>query len=469
MQKICQFVIITIIVSLFTSCGSSTSKASKDVELVIWVTYKGTEYKKFQELVDKFVIHYKKTKGKKIIISPKQVPFEGLVTSVKMACMSSRTPDIARVDVQKILELAYPKVLVKLDELKNFEAKSIEEKAKEYQKIPFYTNVVETKNAQGKYEKHLYGLPEQPTCLALFWNKRLFREAGSDLRKAGLDPTRAPRDWDEFVQYAKILTRKVGSDHQYGFAMNNSLWWTLPFLGGFKAQFVKKDENGKKYCGLDDKRSKAAFQFKVDLYRKYKVEAGAWVSGGISPEAGFVNEKYAMILMGTWNVERFKKKKLDFGVSLIPGISKRQAKELGIKNPPRSATNIGGNNLVIFQSCKHKEEAYEFINFLTSWENQLDWCQELKQIPASKKASDILLGKDKTYKKEVYTDPIIKTFMKQINYAILPPPLPMQGFIETDVINPEMELVLTGVKTIDDAMRATVKRIDTKVLSLVNE
>ena len=119
MQKICQCIIIAIIVSLCSSCNGNTSDGSKDIELVVWVTYKGTEYKKFQELVDKFVIHYEKTKGKKILISPKQVPFEGLVTSVKMACMSQRTPDIARLDVQKILELAYPKVLVKLDTLKN--------------------------------------------------------------------------------------------------------------------------------------------------------------------------------------------------------------------------------------------------------------------------------------------------------------------------------------------------------------
>ena len=30
-------------------------------------------------------------------------------------------------------------------------------------KVPFYTNVVDVKNDQGQFERHLYGLPEQTT------------------------------------------------------------------------------------------------------------------------------------------------------------------------------------------------------------------------------------------------------------------------------------------------------------------
>ena len=388
--------LLLVCIFMLPACDTGSKKDPNHIELVIWVSYNSEEHKKFEELSKRFTKIYKKETGKTVVIVPKRVPFADLVTNIKMACMSQKTPDIARVDVQKILELAYHKVLVKIDQLENFDAKSIKEKQKEYMDAPFLTNVVETRTKDGKFVENLYGFPEQTSCLALFWNRKMFREYDTDLEAAGLDPKRAPRTWDELVAYSKVLTREVGDETYYGFAMNNSLWWTLPIFGCYRAEFVRFNEKKKrKECVLGDKLTCAALQLKVDLFHKHKVEAGAWKAGALGPDIGFTNEKYAMIFMGPWKVKDFKKKGLDFAVSLIPRISDKEAKRIGIPQNkiPYSSTNIGGNDMVIFRSCKHKKEAYDFLNYLTSCEVQLDWCRTLKQITINRRAAQILLGK----------------------------------------------------------------------------
>ncbi len=462
--------LIMICLSFVLGCSSKVQSDPKDantVELVVWITYKGEELKEFDKVIARFTEQYEKKHQKKIKILPKQVPYDDLVNNIKMACLSKKTPDIARVDVQKVLELAYHKVVIKLDQLPNFDAASIQDKAKDYMPGSFKVNVVETRNRDGSLETHLYGLPEQASCLGLFWNRRMFKAAAAELTAAGLDPNRAPRTWDEFVAYGKVLTR----DGKYGFGMKNSLWWTFPFFGLYNVQFVKTDEQGKKVCILGDDRSCAALQLKVDLYRKYKVEAGAWVSGGLDPEMGFVNEKYAMVLMGPWFVKTWEEKGLDFGVALIPSISEEEGKRLGF-TPPNSATNVGGNSMVIFETCKHKEIAYEFINYLASWENQVDWCKALKQIPVHIKAADIILGKipDPRFPNETYDVPEkSRVFMEQVQYSVLPMQLPRYDFIEENALNPEMELALDGKKSVPDALRAAAQKITDHILYYVNE
>ena len=127
-------------------------------------------------------------------IRAERVPFDDFETNIKLAALGKKTPDMACFDALKVLEFAYHKVLVPLDTLENFQAESISVKGKQYMRGAFDTNIV---NIKGKV--HLYGLPFQTTCLALFWNRNLYREAG-------LNPDSPPKTWDEFVQYAQALT-----------------------------------------------------------------------------------------------------------------------------------------------------------------------------------------------------------------------------------------------------------------------
>lgn len=456
-----------------------------ELTLTIWVSYKGPELVKFKELADKFCKDYESKYQKKIKIKADQVPFDDLVTNVRSAALSKKLPDIARIDVQKVTELAYHKTLVRLDTLEQLRDEFKEELAKEpnfdiiqakrkqYMPGPFDINVVTTRNLQDEWETHLYGLPEQSSCLGLFWNRKLFMQSAEELQAAGLDPNRAPRTWDELVAYSKVLTKKVeGSGQmQYGFGMRNSAWWTFPYFNLYGVQFVKTDpKTNRKICTLGDELSCAALQLKVDLYQKHQIEAGAWKSGATSDEMGFGEEKYAMVLMGPWKIQEFTDKGLDFGVALVPTISEEEAKRFNIPVPV-SATNVGGNSMVIFETSKNKALAYDFLNFMASCDTQVDWCQSLQQLPVNQEAANILLsGVDPKHPGVTIQIPDkLRVFMEQVKYSQVAVQLPKYEYIESTAMNPEMELALSGTKDVKSALLAAAQKIQDNILVEVNE
>ncbi|MBP7652012.1 extracellular solute-binding protein [Candidatus Dependentiae bacterium] len=481
-KTVLHILILLIINALVFSCSSNRSQNEKDgiITLKIWETYKD-EHDLFVKIIAEFEKYYFEKYGEKIKIISDRVPFDNIIENIKTACQVNTTPDIARLDSGKILELAYHKVLAQLDTLPCFEAKSIEEKKKHYLPGPFETNIIKVKDSNGEWNDHLFGLPEQATCVALIWNKTMFKEKADELKKAGLDPNRAPVDWDEAVEYGKILT--IPSKKQYGFAFDNNLWFAFPFFNLYGAEFVGIDNNKKFYCAINSPLGVAALQKKIDLCSKQyniegkmtTIEAGSW-KGGIGPDQGFINNNFAMIIMGAWYLKTFEKTVKDFGVSLIPKVSKKEAVALGMipststdeeyNKKITTATNLGGNNLVIFKSCERRGEkyvkaAYEFINYFTSKEVQLRWGQELNQIPVNIEAFEIYKNNPKLTDRE-------KAFVEQVFYSKPSPKVPLSEKMY-DVANVEMEQALNGKKTAKEALDKVVEKLNKEVFSLMNE
>ena len=466
------------VLAFYTGCSRLSDKSSDGViRLEVWETYK-EEHDLFIKLVKEFEEKYSAAnQGKKIEIKINRVPFDNIVENIKTACMINRTPDIGRLDSGKILELAYHKVLKPIDKLKNFECKTIEEKGKAFLPGPFQTNIIRVKDTDGQWREHLYGLPEQGTCVALFWNRGLFKERAKELKAAGLDPERAPRDLDEAIEYAKILT--IPEKKQYGFAFDNNLWFTFPFFYLYNADFVGIDANGKYFCAINSKQGIAALQKKMDICNKTyqlpsgvqaNIEAGSW-RGGIGPDQGFTNEKFAMILMGAWYLKTFESTVKDFSVAVIPKISKRDAISCGLLEPNANdeeynkkittATNLGGNNFVIFNSCKNPEIAYEFISFILSKETQLRWAKELKQIPVNLEAFE-------EYKKNPELSEKERAFVEQIYYSRPSPKIPLSNKLY-EVANIEIEQALKSGQTSKEALDKIAKKLDKEIFSMMNE
>ncbi len=70
------------------------------------------------------------------------------------------------------------------------------------------------------YRDHLWALPTTPACLALIWNKKLFREAG-------LDPEQPPRSIAELEQFnEKLIKRRPdGRLQSCGYLPAEPGWW----------------------------------------------------------------------------------------------------------------------------------------------------------------------------------------------------------------------------------------------------
>ena len=443
---------------LMAGCGQTEQGAANSgiIELSIWENYNNEEHKVFIELMQKFEEQSLERAGRKIKLSIGRVPFDGLLPRLKTSCQTRTTPDICRVDCAHVVSLAYGKSVVPLDTLENFGAGSIDQLREQFVEAAFDSNIIEIVQDDGKVARHLYGLPDQTTCVALYWNRALFAASASALEAAGLSPDRSPETWEEFVAYGKVLT--IPDSSQYAFGMDNSLWWTFPFFNSFGAKFLTRLPDGDLTCTLNGEKGVEALSFKVDLYlKKHKIkgvetgiEAGAWQSGAINASQGFINQKYAMILSGPWHLKTFKDSGLDFRVGLIP------------EGRAGTSSNVGGTNFVVFKSCAEAgkaEAAYEVLKYITSDEFQRSWCERLQQIPVSKAV----------YESVDFSDlPELEVFMKQMLSAKARPRIPMYDKLE-EIINPEMELALKGIKTPQQCLDDSVKRIEEEILTLVNQ
>jgi len=392
-----------------SGCGQREEKTPDGrTILTFWHTYNEEEEKIFKGLVTDW-----EKDNASWTIRPVRLPFDGHKPKLRTALTVGRGPDMARVDWSFVCELGRKNALV---DLETFGFSKIRDT---YLQAPLGTNLID-----GVYR----GFPEQTNCVALFYNKKMFREAG-------LDPETPPRTWEEFIDVGKKLTNAKG---EFGFAMDNTLWWTLPFPNGFGATVIASDG---KTCLLDGKEAIAAMELKSSLFNTHKIEAGAWRAGSITPEQGFINGKYAMIFCGPWNLPKFGSSGIDFGVALIPA------------GPAGSSSNVGGNNVVILKSSRHPQQCYNFLAWFTSAPVQARWCQALQQVPINLAAYDLV----------TFDNPHLKVFMEQLKTSKSNPVVTNYEVLE-DIVNPEMEAIITGQKTAAAALANAARKVEKKVL-----
>jgi ABC-type glycerol-3-phosphate transport system substrate-binding protein len=390
-------------VVLLAGCGGGQDESAT---LTIWQTYNDEEYPVFKEIVESF-----KQAHPDITIDVVRLPFAGAEPKIQTALTTRTEPDIARVDVSFLAKLAGKNALLDLGP---------------YVPSEFRDEILPVALSSCSYNTTLWGLPDQTNGLCLFYNKEHFR-------RAGLDPERPPATWDELISYGRKLTNK--DEGVFGIGLSNSLWWTLPFFYTHGTQFLAEDGT---HCVLNSPEGIAAFQLKVDLHRKYGIEGGAWRAGGIIHDLGFQNERYSMILNGPWAVESLKRTGIDFGVGLIPA------------GPSGTATNVGGNNLVVFRNTEQPELAAEFLRFVASEETQRMWASRLGQIPVNVNAADVITSEEHPY---------LAVFVEQMKTAIPRPQV--MGYPEIEnLMNPEMQAALDGTKSVEAALNAAVAEID---------
>jgi ABC-type glycerol-3-phosphate transport system substrate-binding protein len=400
--KFTPVVLFALALSFVPGCGGKKEAAT----LTIWQTYNDEEYPVFKEIVASFEATHPE-----VTIDVVRLPFAGAEPKIQTALTTRTEPDIARVDVSFLAKLASKNALLDLDP---------------YVPPVFRDEILPVALSSCYYKDKLWGLPDQTNGLCLFYNRAMFVEAG-------LDPEVPPATWDEFVEYGKKLTNEAKG--VYGCGLSNSLWWSLPFFYTYGAKFLDEDNT---HCLLNSPEGIAGFQFKVDLYSKYKIEGGAWRSGGIVHDLGFQNGRYAMILNGPWAVESLKRTGIDFGVGLIPA------------GPAGTATNVGGNDLVVFRSTKQPAVAAEFLMYVASADVQRMWTSRLGQIPVNTQAVDAI---------DPVKHPYLPIFVEQMQSAIPRPQVSDYPEIE-NLMNPEMQAAMDGTKSVKAALDSAVSEID---------
>jgi multiple sugar transport system substrate-binding protein len=204
-----------------------------------------------------------------------------------------------------------------------------------------------------------YALPEQWSGNFVFYNKKLFADAG-----VTPPPTRWQQSWSfaELLDTAAALTKRssAGKVIQWGFvdtwapsysaglfAMNNGTPWSTPRMNPIHLNF-------------DDDKFIEGVQFYADLANVHRVSPAASDTQSMSTMDLFSLGKAAMALGGHWRYQTFVRAEgLDFDVTVLPTGPKARQKG------DTARSDIGTTGLAIAATSHRKEQAWEFVKFAT--------------------------------------------------------------------------------------------------------
>ena len=239
-----------------------------------------------------------------------------------------------------------------------------------YQPITTYFNSWEGKDdlmaavlANGTYKNEIYGLAYSTTPFIFAWRKDFFSDAG-------LDPEKAPQNWEELESFSRQLTKKdaAGQITQSGFAFPRS-------AGNFVEFDTLVFGNGGLY--YND-------QGEPTLNTPDKVETLEFLAGFVN-DVGipFNSNETNPFIAGTAAMTLIN------NVALTPMLkNEAYAGKVGIALPPANktpATFSGCNMLFVGGDCKQPDEAFQFIAYALTKEEVLTRAKELG-IPVTRQS-----------------------------------------------------------------------------------
>ena len=293
------------------------------------------------------------------------------------------------------------------------------------------------------YNKDFVKEPPQDTDALIKLGKGVLTEEGAAgaLLKAGTDLLKKP-DAGALAKAGKDLAQEM----RYGLVWNQvEPFWVTPWLGGFGGKVFAEDGVTPT---LDTPEMVATLKFLFDLKFTHKIMPPESDYDGAS--ALFKEGKAAMLINGDWSIGDYKKALGEkFAVAPIPKVT-------ATGKWPSPYTS--GKFLMISAGVKDQklEAIMKIVDFMTSEASQIDMIKTLSRLPALKKALDNELIKN---------DPILKGSAAQMQVGT-PMPVVMQMRCNWDGMKPELNAVLAGQKSPEEAAKAMQASADACVKGL---
>ena len=311
-------------------------------------------------------------------------------------------PDIARVDITKTSAYAKLGGIVAMDEMEGFD-----ELKESVLDGPLFTNI---RNG------HYYGLPLNTNCKAAVINLEQMKALGFD---------EAPATMEDF-----IAACKEKAPGEYKLNVSGVGDWDLYtyfwLFGG-----VLTDEGFTKTSGyLDSEASVNAIKTMMQLHDE-RIFTIRDVDG--TPDAwDGINSQYAMFFEGPW---------YPFSDTIVPAL-------IPTYNG-KSASVVGGENIVIFEGSKNKEAAFKFLQFMLSEEAQLELLK-VGVIPTLKSLVE---------NEAVTADSKWSVYMKQLESAQSRIPTPQASTVE-QLWSDAMNMIFLEGADVQETLTNTAAEID---------
>lgn len=306
--------------------------------------------------------------GIRVKIEPVVDNYENKLLSMVAARVA---PDVAVINPNRFATFAARGVFKPLDDFPDLNGPEADVAGR-------YQNLVDAYRLNGK----LYALPLDVACSAyIYYNKRLFREAGIPYPDGSWtwDTKIRPelREKDFVWTIARLTRRKEagGKPFQYGLASAWPQLWMDTLLMSSDVRMWDDDRDPKKLT-LNDPRVVEVFRFAADcLNRDHWMPNNSDVTlgSGSTMQDEFRKGRIAMLESGAWEVKDMRKKMRDeWDIAAFPAFARAKTTYL-----PGEGAALG-----VLASSQHPKEAWEWIKWVCGPEHLVPMARSGESQPS---------------------------------------------------------------------------------------
>ncbi|MEU7059584.1 ABC transporter substrate-binding protein [Streptomyces sp. NPDC046197] len=296
----------------------------------------------------------------------------------------------------------------------------------------------------------VYGYPTEVQTYALYYNKRLLREAGIG---------RPPRTWRELEETAYRTARRdrYGNTLVQGFGLSayddsTTVGQTLALLYAAGGAFVSADGRS---TAIDSPAGRAVF----DLEHRLVVKGAS--APGVNVYRAFPSGQVAMVVSAGWWTANLK------------ALMGRDYRDVGVAPLPvpvaggKRATLSTGFMLGVNTASEHPREAWEFLRWLNT--EKVSVKNAGKGAAATRMSSlQVSVGSLTGRADDMRTllgdggDPNLRPFLDALAYAVPEPNVPGAQQAKS-LLRKNIEALWTGQQSADEALRTTRRQVDQEV------
>jgi multiple sugar transport system substrate-binding protein len=409
-ERTIRSVLVGCLLAGMTLLGGCRSSGGDDNALTFWTI--GREGEAIVKLLPAF-----ERAHPDIRVKVQQLPLTAAHQKLLTAFAGGSTPDLSQLGNTWLPELAA------LDALEPLQARvdaSAVVRPSDYFASIWATNVI---------DGTLYGVPWYVDTRLLFYRRDLLKAAGFDA---------PPRTWAEWRRQLAALSDPA--QRRYGILLPTNEYEQLMSLALQQPDPLLRD--GGRYGNFESAGFRRALTFYVDTFRLQQAPAITNVEAG-NPWTEFGRGVYAFYLSGPWNIGEFRKR--------LPAAQQDDWATAPLPGPAGAGIGAaGGSSLVIFRASRHKDAAWQLIEYLSQPAVQQRFYDLLGDMPPRRSSWAGGALRD---------DPKARAFRAQLEQVKPTPPVP-----EWERIANEMQLVaaqaIAGRLTIDQAAAEIDRRAD---------
>ncbi|MFI5568533.1 extracellular solute-binding protein [Streptomyces sp. NPDC051740] len=287
-------------------------------------------------------------------------------------------------EVKEMVDAGTPPDMAQIGAYADYAAEGELYKADDLLSIPVQADFLAQLTTAGEVNSVQYGLPFASSTRVLFYNKKLFAEAG-------ITP---PQTWDELAEAAEALDAE-GVEYPYALplgpeeAQAETMQWLLSGDGGYTdlmgTYSIDSAQNVETFSWLKDELVGKGLTGPVAPGKLDRAEAFAAFAAG---DVGMLNGHPSLM-------ETAKAKGVEFGMVPTPGVDGESPVTLGV-----------ADWMMAFKKNGHRDQVGEFLDFVYSEENVLDFSREYNLLPVTTSASQTMAASDQ--------DKDLKPFLDQL-------------------------------------------------------